>query len=393
MSQPAVTFSIYMPTSTAVTAYTNTCTIDRGRPSPVFEDIDRGTASAQLNNEDRRFDPLYASSPYLGHTVPGRRAVITAAGVTVFDGFVTDWNYDYDILGRSVAIVQTEDALGKLARASFDEWTTTNGELPGARLTSVMARPEVNYTGTTAFDTGAFALAGDTITWDSNVLNYAQLIARTDFGLFFVSRSGVLTFKDRLSFHAASSAATFGTSGIGFSAITTSYGAELLYNRVSVDRVKTGDVDPEPVSASDATSISAYDGTYTLALNGLLLQDEATAQYLADNLLSYYKDPLYRFESITVDVHGLTGGQQTTVLSLDIGSVVTVTWTPNSTGSAISRTCVVEGIRHQVTPDTYTLEFTLNDTTTTQTQNVFILEDNTYGLIDGTGTFAYPLAF
>lgn len=388
MTAPTVAVSIYLPTSTAVTSYGVSVTIDRGRSSPVFTDIDPGRGTVMFNNEPRTFDPLYASSPYFGQVVPGRRAVVTAGGVTIMDAFVKDWNFDYAISLRSTATASLEDGLARLGRMTFDAWTATNGELPGARLTAVMARPEVAYAGSTAFDTGAFSLQGDPVTWSSNVLNYCQLIAQTDQGYFFVDRSGVLTFKDRLSFIGVSSAATLGTGGIGISGIGTSYGTELLYNRVSITR-ENGTAQ----TVSDATSISNYGSTYSLSPGQLLMQDDTQALDLATRLVAIYKDPLYRFESVDVMVHGLSGADQTTVLGLDIGSVVTVVYTPNGVGSAITRTCIVEGISHQITPGFHQMTFTLNDSTVAQTGSFWILEDAASGTFDGSGVMASPVAF
>ena len=397
MAAPTTTVSIYLPTSQAVTSDTNIATITRGRTSGVFSTIDAGVTQVQLNNEDRDYDPLYATSPFFGQVIPGKRIVIVSGGVTVYDGDVADWSYSYDVSGRSVAIVAGEDDLALFGRAQFDEWTTTRGELPGARIASVLARPEVNYVDTVALDAGVTVLADDFVSWGSSVLNYIQLVAQTDNGLFYVSRAGVPTFKDRHAFIAVASAATFGTGGIGISEIGVSYGRDQLYNRVIVERSEPVLADapvPVPQSVSDVTSITTHRGTFSLGLPGLLLQDDATALDLATFLLATYKNPIYRFESITVAVHGLTGGEQTTVLGLDLGSVVTVTWTPNGVGSAITRTCIIEGIYHSIMPMVHTMTFTLNDSSITQTGNFWQPGVAVFGVFNaGTGATDYPIAF
>lgn len=124
------------------------------------------------------------------------------------------------------------------------------------------------------------------------------------------------------------------------------------------------------------------------------MEGDLELEALRDRLLSVYKDPIYRFESITVDVHKLSGATQTTVLGVDIGNVVTVTWTPNSTGSAITRMCVVEGVRHSVSAEmTHVMTLTLNDSSIAQTGHFWTVEDATYGVVDGGGALAYPVAF
>lgn len=388
MSLPATTVTIYLPGATTVAPVLN-ITTTRGRATPLFTTIPAGTGALTLGNEDRKFDPLNASSPYFGQIIPGKRVTIADGGVTTFDGFVADWNFNYDLQGgRSYASAVLEDGLGKLGRATFNAWTTTNGDQPGARLTAVLARPEVGYTGATSFSQGSFYLQADSVTWGSNVLNYCQLVSATDQGLFFVSRTGALTFKDRGSFINVTPSATLGPAGIPFDQITTSYGTELLYNRVAISALNG-----TQQSVSDATSIAAYGATYALQASNLLMQDNQSALDLANRLLKIYKDPLYRFESISIPVHTLSGANQAIVLGLDIGAVVTVTWTPNNLGSAMTRTCVVEGVRRSSTPTSYVLQLTLNDSSIAQTGHYWTVEDVTYGAFSAGGVLNFPIAF
>ena len=390
MTVPTTVATVYLPTGVAVESYAVAFDVQRGRTSPVFDDIDAASGVVVLNNETRRFDPLYSSGPYYGSLTPGRQVTVTSGGVTVFDGYAADWNFDYSVDGRSTATIRLEDGLARLGRQQFDEWTSTYGDTPGARFAAIIARPEVDWSGATSFDTGAFVLDTDLITWGSNVLNYCQLVARSDMGYFFVARDGTLTFKDRLAFIGAPTAAAFGTGGIGIAAITTSYGVEQLYNKMQLGRVGAAD----PVTTDDATSAATYGGVFTFSQDGLLVQDDTMLTDLATRLLAVYKDPVYRFESITVNVHALSGADQSTVLALDIGDVVTVTWTPNSTGSAIARTCIVDGIRHSVSADrTHVMELTLNDSSVAQPGHYWTVGDATYGVVSGGGALAYPVAF
>jgi hypothetical protein len=387
VTAPTPVVSIYLPTSTAVTQATN-ATISRGRMGPAFPSITAGSGSVMLNNEDRKFDPLYTSSPYNGQIVPGKRANVTAGAISIFDGFISDWGFSYDVSGRSVATASLEDGLGKLGRAQFNEWNTTNGDQPGARFTAIMARGEVGYPGATSFDNGAFYLQSDYVSWGSNVLNYCQLVAQSDQGLFFVDRSGTLKFKDRLSQINAATGAAIGTGGIPFSQIVTSYGTTLLYNYVAVGRF--GGINQ---TVTDATSVATYGATYGLSLTNLVLQDDSEALDLAKRLLSVYKNPLYRIESVVVLLHSLGGTDQTSMLSLDIGSTVTVTFTPNNVGAAITRTCVVEGIRHTIMPMHHEMELTLNDSSIAQTGHYWTVGDATYGGFSAGGVLNYPIAF
>ncbi len=58
-------------------------------------DLDRfsaGSLSVTLTNNDRAFDPNYASSPYAGAIVPRRELQVTVDGVRVITTTIDDWD-------------------------------------------------------------------------------------------------------------------------------------------------------------------------------------------------------------------------------------------------------------------------------------------------------------
>lgn len=398
---PLPSVSLYLPTEQALFHLAISAVVQRGRRSPLFDEFDVGTATVVFNNETRILDPLYAAGTYFGDLVPGQRARIrcTPSGgsaATIIDGSIDDLNLEYPDPTRSVASVTLTDALAILGEARFDEWTSTYGDYPGARLTAALARPEIAYAGTTAFDTGVTPLQEDLVTWGSNVLNYAQLVARTDFGYFFADRANVITFYDRLHFLAAASAITFGTGGVPFQSVQMSTGKELLFNYVQIGRVPGPfeEEDPAPSTASDPTSIAAYGNRpRTLSYDGLLMQSDTLALALAENLVDVYKDPLSRFESITIALHGanVSTAQQATILALDIGSVVRVRFTPHGLGGEIDRTCIVEGIRHSLMPTFHEVTLTLGDSSVVATGDYFEPNSGANGAFAGSvQTFPFP---
>lgn len=374
-----------------ISAYAARVSIQRGRTAPTFPDIDAGSCTVVFNNETRAFDPLYASSPYNGLIIPG--SVLTVFGsvsgseVQVFGGRVEDWNLDYNASTRSSASAEAADALAELGRREFDEWTTTNGDLPWERLLAVLTRPEVDLPWSTSFDHGVTYLQGDYVSWESNVLNYCQLIARTDLGFFFASRENVVRYADRLANIGATAIVPFGSALYPTTGLGVSYGRETLFNRVSVTRFGG-----EPQIVDDSTSIATYGVTRSLVLTELLMQDDTQALNLATLLLSAYKDPSYRFESVTIAVNALADAQQSAVLALDIGFPVSVTFTPNNVGGAITRTCVVEGIRHDITPELHEITFTLGDSAIYQFDDTYTVDDATFGYFDAGGVLEYPIA-
>jgi hypothetical protein len=361
--------------ATDITADTMRVSVRRGRDSQLFEDIPAGRASVQLQNRTRTYDPNYASSPYAGNVRPGKRVSIASAGVSIFDGVIGDWNLEYDVGGQSLAFAECVDALGQLGRMEFDAWTATASQTAGPRITAALDRSEVAFTSNRSIDTGVSVLQGDSVSWGSNVLNYLQLVTRSDLGRFYASRTGVVTFRDRLDPLNVGIAVTFTDDGTGvpFQGIAMSYGSELLYNRVGIDR-EGGTLQ----TVSNAASQALY-GASSLSETGLLLNSDTQSLDMANYLLGIYDEPELRVAELVVELAPLTSAQQVSVLSLDIASVISVTWTPNGVAPSLSRDCIVEGIAHDITPDSHTVTLSLGDA---DRRSFLQLDDAVFGRLD-----------
>ncbi|HEX3087782.1 MAG TPA: hypothetical protein VHQ23_03955, partial [Ilumatobacteraceae bacterium] len=287
----------------------------------------------------------------------------------------------------STASFDVADALADLGATEFDAWTTTGGQLVGARLTSILDRTEVTFGPNRALDAGTSTLQADAVSWGSNVLNYAQLVVKADLGQLFASKDGILTFYGRNRSHTGVGAPEFrddSTAGsIPYSGVGVDFGTELLFNRVSVDA--TGFTKQ---TVTDATSIALY-GVRSLSISNLPLADVTQALDLANYLLALYKAPSSRFQSITVDLHALEGTQQTAVLDLDIGSTIRVVYTPNRVSTAIDKFCLVEGVDDLIGSTFHSVRLKLSNLADGFSGSPFILDDATAGVLDG----IYVLAF
>jgi len=369
-----------------ITAFVKSVQIRRGR-NREQDEFNTGVANLTARNELRTFDPAYAAGPYFGNIVPGKRVTITAGGYTRFDGLVDDWNYNYPLSKDSTVQFDVVDALAQLGNRNFDAWTTTAGQTAGARLSSICDRPEVVFPATRSFETGTATLQADNVTWGSNVLNYAQLVTKADYGKLFASRDGVLTFLGSAHTYTGVGAPVFSDAGtpgsIEYSGVEIDYGTELLFNRVSVDA--TGFIKQ---TVEDAASINSY-GVKTLSLANLPLASELQALTLAQYLLALYKQPTSRFSAVTVPLHGLDTAQQNLVLALDIGSVVRVIYTPNGVSTAVDQFCVIDGFDETIGPLFHNM--TLSVSVLSAGYNTalnFILDDATFGKLD-TGLLAF----
>lgn len=369
-------------TGTLVQSDLYSLNVRRGRSREVDE-FTVGTCSGSLWNHDRTYDTENSLSALVGDVTPGKRITVSVWDQPIFDGVIEDWDLEWDVDQQATASFTAEDALGQLGRREFDAWTATGSQTAGDRLNAVLNRGEVNFPVTRNIDRGVTSLQGDSIEWNSNVLNYMQLVAKSDAGRLFATRDGTLRYQDRRSLVNAASGITFNDTGTGqrIHGITTTSSSDLLFNRVGVDR-EGGTLQ----TVEDATSQDAY-GIRALNLDGLLMDSDVQAADMAGWFISLYKDPVNRISSITVKLHGVAAGSdRAAIAALDIGDVISVSWTPQRVGSPITQTLVVEGTNDALAPGTHVR--TLYTSLANQL-GVFVLDDAALGLLDTGGVLTF----
>ena len=105
------------PSWTDITAYVKKVTTTTGRTKELGP-FDPGTLELELDNSDRRFDPLHATGPYYGNLLPNRqvrvRATYSAVTYDVFYGFIDGWPQEYG-LRTSFITIRATDAFKLLA--------------------------------------------------------------------------------------------------------------------------------------------------------------------------------------------------------------------------------------------------------------------------------------
>lgn len=130
MAFPTITLEVAFTTNpgatpswTDISAYLEgAMAIHRGR-SQESEAFRAGTLELTLQNEDRRFDPSYTSSPYYPNVVPMRRvrarAVYSAVTYDLFNGYVDGWDQLYEHPGVAHCRLTATDALKVLANVEL----------------------------------------------------------------------------------------------------------------------------------------------------------------------------------------------------------------------------------------------------------------------------------
>lgn len=336
---------------TEITDHTPRVRISRGSSEALGLVIDPGTATIILNNEDRRFDPTHATGAYYGELVPGRKVIVAANDTVIYTGYVEDFDVAYSISGRSVASVKCIDALGNLAHAESDEWESV-GTSADAKIADAIAQTDVEWeSGLTDFDAGLALLQADTVSWGSNILNYCQLVARSDLGWFFARADGYLAYRNRLRAFGTSAATlhdAHGSGGIQFHEFTAQVGSETLYSRVGYG-FEGGTEETVSVDDLDAWKES-YGPARSLTVSTSLADSGAEASGLARYLLDRHREPAYQVRTVTLLLESLSTANQNTILGLEIGDVVTVEVTPNGVGAEVSSENWIIGIEHNMSP-------------------------------------------
>ena len=356
-----------------------TAQVRRGK-SQALDRIDAGVVSVTVDNSDREFDPLYENGPYFGQLIPRRSVRVSSNGLPVFVGFIDDFDIQYEPGVQSVVRIDASDALSVLTNSGLEEFTP-DSELSGARINTVLDRPEVDWPAELRdIDTGNSLMLDADVAEGTGTLTYLQLVANSEFGTLFLSKDGKITFRERNSvpnipdivFSDEVVAGVY--TGIQFADVNIVYGSENLYNRITLENA---DIFPEQAFAEDATSQAVY-GPRTLSQTGLLIQEPEQLQFLADFFLARYKEPQYRFETVTVVLDTLSTVNQNKVLDLEIGDIVLVRFEPSDIPPAIEQYCRIIGINHDWTPGSKNISFSLERLDFA----VFILDDLVLGELD-----------
>ena len=356
-----------------------TTQVRRGK-SQALDRIDAGSVSITVDNSDRTFDPLYEAGPYFGQLIPRRNVRISANSRPVFQGFIEDFDIQYEPGVQSVVRIDASDAFSVFTNAKLEEFTP-DSELAGARINAILDKPEVDWpVELREIDPGNSIMLDNDISEGTSALEYLQLVSSSEFGNLFLSKDGKLVFRERNSIPNtpdiifSDEVVSGDFTGIQFADVNIMYGSENLFNRITLSNA---DIIPEEVFAEDSVSELTY-GPRAYSSSGLLTQDPSDLQSLADFLLAIYKEPQYRFETVTVVLDTLTTENQDKVLDLEIGDIITVRFIPSDIPPAIEQFCRIIGISQDWTPGSKNISFALERLEF----GLFILDNPALGQLD-----------
>jgi hypothetical protein len=358
-----------------VTSYVKSISTDRGR-SRELDRFEAGTFSIAFENRNRVFDPLNTSSPFNGLIVPNVGVQITTEGVGRIYGFIKDWNLMYDVSGESTAVATGTDAFSFLANQTTSASLSPAEQTAGNRIGYVLGQPDVEwpYGGPNwVLDTtGTMLVQSHTIDAGTNILEYAQLVERTEGGYFFVNQTGVIEFQKNSYELVNNVVFTDDNTDIPYQGVEIIYGSELLYNTINLTRLGGA-----KKTVSRPVSIAAY-GNSVYEDDGLLYVDDTATQNAAEVLAAKYSEPEYRFDTVTVFLNPLNNAKQQRVLGIDLAQIITIKFRPNNTGSRITKFARVIGVSEKIDIDGHTITFKL----ATIENEVLTLDGDVFGLLD-----------
>jgi hypothetical protein len=364
--------------------------VRRGRRD-IGDQFSAGTMTFTIQDVDGIFNPFDDNSPYYDtpQSKPGlapmRKVQLIRYDLSnnaqyLFSGYVVDYNYNFALGGLDTVTVYCADQFYLLSQTYMNEYNVS-AELSGARITSVLNLPEVAYPASPrSIATGTVNLGHDssyTVPAQTNVLQYITQINETaEFGRVFMSRSGTITFQNRIGTTLSASVADFHDDGTGikYDGLGITFEANQVVNRSVVTAL-----DGKTATATNAGSIAEY-FTQTSAITNSLLHEQTAIDTAAAYLLHPQPEP--RFTEVETKFLKLTNAQKDTLATVEIGDTINIQKTfPSGAGTTqLAQDLSVEGIEHYL--DYSTGHRVLYSTSPTVIVYELILDNLTYGTLN-----------
>jgi hypothetical protein len=369
-----------------VTNYVLNVSVNLGK-NRVLDSFQPGTASVTFKNMGREFDPTNTGSAFYGSVLPRATWVFIEIPTlnTIFEGWVDDWSFDYDVSGESTAILIATERTGLFARQYITS-TSFPAETSGDRFVRVLQDSGVAYSNpynVTPYVVadGTQMLAADTQCVGKNALDYINSIEVSEQGSLYTNSAGQLVFTDASYgptsdvFLASRLFTDDGTANAyKYVDIDISYSSDMLYNKVVAEAFDGS----QSSVGNSATSQSTYNISQ-FNVDEVLYNVPSQLSNLCNFLLAKYSEPEYRINNLTVNFRDLTSTQQDNLLDfLGLNSFCRVKFTPNGVGSAIERVCRIIGIEHQIDVAEHLITFSFESLRSAG----LVLDDAEFGKLD-----------
>lgn len=310
----------------------------------------------------------------------------TSTPESLFQGFIVNYEYQFNLDGNDLLSIQAIDDQYLLSQAFLDEWNVTE-QVASARVVELLALPEVDAfqgVGEQSIETSSVTLGGTgnfTVPSGSNAQGYLNEIMAAEQGRAFVDRSGVFTFQRRLGATLSSPEVEFGDNDPAhtpYDSVSINFGADKVVNRAVVTHIG-GSGSATPQIVNDLASQAKY-FIQTVAYTESLVHNDTEALELATYLIQ--GEPTATLTSVTTGFQMLSNTERDKVAILEIGDTIIVEKTivtSATTTSVIAQESAIEGIEHLISFDRP--HQTVIYTSPTTVYELFILDSSTLDTI------------
>lgn len=363
------------------------CSTRRGRLR-ILSNFEAGSATVVLNDPNSDFNPQNVSGPYFGKLIPLRKIRIYAetifntqvVQVNLFAGYISsyDTNFYEGTNATSTVTLQCVDGFRLLNNVSTGILPVpgcTAGQLSGERVNRLLdfaGFPDSMRT----TDVGNSTMQADP-GGQRSVLQAIQTVEQSEFGAFFMQRSGKTLFLDRddVARRADAVPRTYtdlGTPGtFPYTSIDFAFDDQLILNRVTVERV--GGI-PQTVESQE--SIDKF-FVKSGQRSEILVQTDAESLDQAETLLAARKDADLRVDSITLSMNATVSELNTLVnLTSDIYDLI-LAEKQMPGGSSIVKELFIQGVQHDITPANWNVKLL----TAEPLIQAFILDSENQGIL------------
>lgn len=361
----------------------------RGR-NRILSNFEVGTATVTINDPNSDFSPYNASSPYVGKLFPLRKIRIFAATeyngnpveIDLFAGYITSYDTNFYLGTDQTATVTFQCADGFRLLNNVSTGTPpvpgcTAGQLSGDRVNELL-----DFSGFPQSMRDIYP-GNSTMQADPGgaraILDAIQTVEQSEFGAFFMTRSGKARFLDRdiVSILADTTPRyytdTAQPGSLTYTNLDFAYDDQNILNDITVTALNS----PNPQNVFDQQSIDQY-FIKSGARSGILVQTDQEANDQARTLLVARKDADVRIDSMSLNILADTSEDTVVInLSSDIYSLVVISKLMPG-GSYVTRELFIQGVQYDITPTTWTAKLL----TAEPLIQAFILDSGNQGILN-----------
>jgi hypothetical protein len=356
----------------------------RGR-NRLLNDFEAGTATITVKDDTGDYNPANTASP-LYPLIPMQKMRVkikgsdSTAAITIWTGYinVVSTTFSQGIASVDRVTFQCYDAFRLLNNQVITTVAGSGVQLSGARINAILDQIGYpNSLGARTIQAGTKTLQADPGT-SRQVLDALRTVQDSEQGAFYVAATGELTFLDYTGVIGAAEVLSVST-GIDdtfYSNAEVKFDDDILINNVTVTRAGG-----TAQNVSNSASIARY-FTRTGTRDGVLVQTDAEALFIAKTLLNTLSDVSPRIDSVTINLNKYVGSFLTVQLLLlkELMAQFVITKAMPNAGS-ITVYDVVSGIEWRIANNRYDVTYYTQENTVT----AFVLNDSNMGRLDYNG--------